>query len=151
MSCPGTGRDRLSKSRPGLSNGEILSLTRCLGTMKKLLSLCPVKQDCLVLLETLPISRRKNRVNYGRSLILIQWTLFANLIFLKIALNSKSEKAFLQSFFTSAHALDECSCATQKRLSVEKLLGYDYSLPVHAIRQGRCFGAKIQNRKKHFW
>jgi hypothetical protein len=41
------------KSRPILSLGKILSLSRCPGTMKELLSLCPENLHCLVPLETL--------------------------------------------------------------------------------------------------
>ena len=76
-----TGLDRLSKSRPGQSRGkmskfcsvpvhplvkcqnpvpavpwhdfELVPLSLCPGTMKKLLSLCLARQDCSIPLETL--------------------------------------------------------------------------------------------------
>ena len=44
---------RILKDCPGLSHGKILSLSLCPGTMKKLLSLCPARQDRPAPLETL--------------------------------------------------------------------------------------------------
>jgi hypothetical protein len=51
---PGTGRDRLSKSRPvPWQDFELVPLSLCPGTRKELLSLCPEKLHCPVPLETL--------------------------------------------------------------------------------------------------
>ena len=46
---PGTGRDRLSKSRPvPWRDFELVPLSLCPGTRKELLSLCPEKFQCPV-------------------------------------------------------------------------------------------------------
>ena len=51
---PGTGRDRLSKSRPvPWQDFELVPLSLCPGTRKEFLSLCPEKLHCPVPLETL--------------------------------------------------------------------------------------------------
>ena len=51
---PGTGRDRLSKSRPvPWQDFELVPLSLCPGTRKEFLSLCPEKLHRPVPLETL--------------------------------------------------------------------------------------------------